>query len=172
MKCVECRRLQAVHGHSLTDKQRGELKSASKNAFLWLSCSKHVLKLSHGQTRVLEQVLSERRCESYLSLNGARTRERPNGTSSTSNNGRMDAKPRQTLTIDVNCPFCRVYLDGRNTIVEHLIFEHRVDRRMAVCFFKKVLEWRQKNGDLSPRMTQAVEPKGGSPTLLSGGTLR
>lgn len=77
MRCIECGRLQAVDGQSLPDEQRRLLKSRSEDAFLWPSCSKDVVKLSHGQPRVLEQVLSERRCESYLSLNGARRRERP-----------------------------------------------------------------------------------------------
>jgi hypothetical protein len=57
-----------------------------------------------------------------------------------------------------------LYLDGQDTIVEHLVTEHGTKKREASFFAKKVLEWRLRGDELVARIAELVAQKDGHHT--------
>ncbi len=73
MKCVECRRLQAIDGQQLPGEQRQQLRSRSPESFVWLQCGSNAQRFSRKEPQVFEQVLGERRCSNYASFDAPRS---------------------------------------------------------------------------------------------------
>jgi len=76
----------------------------------------------------------------------------------------MSTKTQGTPAVRLNCPVCRLYLEGQDTIVEHLVTEHGTKRRAARFFAKKVLEWRLMGDELASRIANIVAQKNGHHT--------
>ncbi len=76
----------------------------------------------------------------------------------------MSTKAQGTPAVRLNCPICRLYLDGQDTIVEHLVTEHGTTKRDARFFAKKVLEWRLRGDELVARIAEMVAQKEGHHT--------
>ena len=87
-----------------------------------------------------------------------------NGAPTASQHGRMSAKTQEAPLVDLNCPICRLYLDGPDTIVEHLVTEHGISRREAGFFAKKVLEWRLNSDEVAARIAGILAQKDGHQT--------
>jgi hypothetical protein len=76
----------------------------------------------------------------------------------------MKTQTQENLVVDLTCPICRTYLDGQDTIVEHLLKNHEIGRRDARFFAKKVLEWRLNRDEVAARMSEVLAQKNGHQT--------
>jgi hypothetical protein len=75
--------------------------------------------------------------------------------------GWMKSQTEGTLVIDLDCPICRLYLDGQETIVEHLVEEHGIGKRDAGLFARKVREWRLNRDEVAARMSEMLARRNG-----------